>query len=114
MSRVLVLVGYCFIIATLSSCSSDRHAVKPGFEPESRSNMLKEEKPSPQGHSALETLSQAGLMTKKEYSSAEYIPNSQKTMIIADVAQAPCRMIFRFITTDTGAYWMPDQISCAP
>lgn len=62
--------------------------------------------------SALDILQKAGLMTKQEYTDAHFIPDSRNTMIVADVRDAPCRMIFQFISTESGSYWMPNQISC--
>ncbi len=53
-------------------------------------------------------------MVNDDYSSADYIPNSNETMIIADVRNAPCKMIFRYITTSNGDFWMPNQIGCSP
>lgn len=63
--------------------------------------------------SAFSVLKNAGLMTSDEYSKAQFIPNSNEKMIVADVREAPCRMIFIYITTKTGSYWMPNQISCS-
>ncbi|MEQ0217835.1 hypothetical protein ABLV18_26905 [Klebsiella sp. CN_Kp114] len=63
---------------------------------------------------ALQILKDAGLMVNDDYSSADYIPNSNETMIIADVRNAPCKMIFRYITTSNGDFWMPNQIGCSP
>ncbi|PHM72406.1 hypothetical protein [Xenorhabdus sp. KJ12.1] len=63
---------------------------------------------------ALQVLKDAGVMIKDDYQSAEFIPNSDEKMIVAKVRDIPCKMIFRYITTSNGNYWMPNQIACSP
>ena len=63
---------------------------------------------------AMQILKSSGLMPDDNYVSADFIPNSDDTMIIADIRDVPCKMIFRYITTTNGDYWMPNQIGCSP
>ncbi|HCL5785801.1 MULTISPECIES: hypothetical protein [Enterobacteriaceae] len=105
LKRTLLLI---FVL--ISGCSSPAVIQKPSVAV-----------PHPDGHggrterpSALQVLKDAGLMDHDDYSSADYIPNSNHTMIYADVRNAPCKMIFRYITTSNGNYWMPNQIGCSP
>lgn len=63
---------------------------------------------------AMQILKNSGLMPDDNYVSAEFIPNSDDTMIVADIREVPCKMIFRYITTTNGDYWMPNQIGCSP
>lgn len=69
------------------------------------------QKPKPQ--SAAEILISAGLLKPGDYKSAEFIPGSDNTMILASLDSAPCKMIFRYIETNNQNYWMPNQIGCA-
>ncbi|ELY4881518.1 hypothetical protein ACLI07_23095 (plasmid) [Providencia huaxiensis] len=63
---------------------------------------------------AMQILKSSGLMPDDNYVSADFIPNSDNTMIVADIRDVPCKMIFRYITTTNGDYWMPNQIGCSP
>ncbi|HBV4909894.1 TPA: hypothetical protein MDZ54_002922 [Klebsiella pneumoniae] len=98
---------FLLIFVLISGCSTSAVIQKPSLAV-----------PHTDGHterpSALQVLKDAGLMVHDDYSSADYIPNSNHTMIYADVRNAPCKMIFRYITTSDGNYWMPNQIGCSP
>ncbi|HHE3723751.1 TPA: hypothetical protein ACPD32_002156 [Escherichia coli] len=98
---------FLLIFVLISGCSTSAVIQKPSVAV-----------PHTDGHterpSALQVLKDAGLMVHNDYSSADYIPNSNHTMIYADVRYAPCKMIFRYITTSDGNYWMPNQIGCSP
>ncbi|MDE1497116.1 hypothetical protein KKJ25_19825 [Xenorhabdus bovienii] len=105
--RILPLA---LLLALVSGCSTQQADTPPAdtlASPES-SETVKDRPP------ALQVLKDAGLMTNDDYKSADYIPNSNYTMIIADVRDAPCKMIFLYITTSNGDYWMPNQIGCSP
>ncbi|HCL5581142.1 TPA: hypothetical protein N2N40_002570 [Citrobacter freundii] len=98
------------IFALISGCSSSPVIQQSsGAQPHPDVHGDRTERPS-----ALQVLKDAGLMVHDDYSSADYIPNSNHTMILADVRDAPCKMIFRYITTSNGDYWMPNQIGCSP
>ncbi|EOC0011574.1 hypothetical protein ACI0X9_003258 [Cronobacter turicensis] len=98
------------IVFILAGCGK---SPLPSDPQNSVNNQLKaEHENSPLKLSAFDILKQAGLMTKNEYTDAQFIPNSEEKMIVADVREAPCRMVFRFISTKSGSYWMPNQISC--
>jgi hypothetical protein len=68
----------------------------------------------PEPLTAIQILKQSGLMPDDNYVFADFIPNSNNTMIVADIRDVPCKMIFRHITTTNGDYWMPNQIGCSP
>lgn len=61
---------------------------------------------------AMATLSDAGLWNENELSGAEFIENSDRSMIVANLTNIPCRMVFSYVKTSNHPYWMPSQIAC--
>lgn len=61
---------------------------------------------------AMVTLTNAGLWNENELSGAEFLENSDRNMIIANLTSVPCRMVFSYVKTSNHPYWMPSQIAC--
>ena len=61
---------------------------------------------------AMATLSNAGLWNENELSDAEFLENSDRSMIVANLTSVPCRMVFSYVKTSNHPYWMPSQIAC--
>ena len=61
---------------------------------------------------AMVTLSTAGLWNENELSGAEFLENSDRSMIVANLTSVPCRMVFSYVKTSNHPYWMPSQIAC--
>lgn len=98
------------LLIIITGCSTQQVVTQSSHLPStSDTSVTVTEQPS-----ALQVLKDAGLVTNNDYRSANYIPNSNNTMIVADLREAPCKMIFRYITTSNGDYWMPNQIGCSP
>lgn len=104
MCRIILLT---LVIAVTSSCTTKQAYRLPTKTSEPITTVTSEPP------AALQVLKDAGLMTNDDYKSAKYIPKSNNSMIIADVRSAPCKMIFRYIATSSGNYWMPSQIGCS-
>lgn len=110
------------IVLLLTACSGSKpqkqKIISPGeSQKEAEIKGLSTSEPKadatvPYGASALDVLKSAGLAKNTDFSSVEFIPNSNKSMIVASMATAPCRMIFRMIKTENASYWMPNQIAC--
>ena len=104
-----------FLVAVVSGCAGPEQITPPSDSslgaPENGSTetAIVSERPS-----ALEILKHTGLMTKDDYVSADFIPNSNDTLIVAEMRYAPCKMIFSYVITENSDYWMPNQIACAP
>ncbi len=61
---------------------------------------------------AMVTLTNAGLWDENELSGAEFLENSDRSMIVANLTSVPCRMVFSYVKTSIHPYWMPSQIAC--
>lgn len=104
-----------FLVSVVSGCAEPEQITSP-----SDSSLGAPEHGAPETAtaaerpSAIEILKHRGLMTKDDYVSADFIPNSNDTMIVAEMRHAPCKMIFSYVITENSDYWMPNQIACAP
>ncbi|EYU15079.1 MULTISPECIES: hypothetical protein [Photorhabdus] len=61
---------------------------------------------------AWQTLVDVGLAQDSDYEDVSFITNSNRTMIVATVKSAPCKMVFKHVSTHNEDFWMPQQISC--
>ncbi|WP_434526454.1 hypothetical protein [Photorhabdus asymbiotica] len=61
---------------------------------------------------AWQTLIDVGLAQDSDYEDVSFIANSNRTMIVATVKNAPCKMVFKHVSTHNEDFWMPQQISC--
>lgn len=99
-----------FVLISVGGCSAQSFfKMKQHTSPRSNTGEIAIERPP-----ALMVLKDTGLVANDDYSSANYIPNSDNTMIIATLRNAPCKIIFLHIKTNSGDYWMPNQIGCSP
>ncbi|MFM4173578.1 hypothetical protein AB8Q30_23685, partial [Klebsiella variicola] len=60
----------------------------------------------------IRTFPNAGLWNENELSGAEFLENSDRSMIVANLTSVPCRMVFSYVKTSNHPYWMPSQIAC--
>ncbi len=104
MNTFSILVPALLLLAGCSTVEPHKYS---GVSTETTNSPFNESLPD-----GLQTLRAAGLLLQDEYENAEFIENSDRTMIVATVRAVPCRLVFRHIKTKDGDYWLPNQIGC--